>query len=200
MSIKIVNKDQVWFTSDTHWRHHNILKYCGRPFKDVSHMDREMIDRWNEKVGVNDIVFHLGDFCFGELSYWENIRRQLNGKIYFIRGNHDKYHDTQLRHLFEGIFDLLEIKVKDNEAERGWQNIVLCHYAMRVWNKSHHGSWHLWGHSHSTLPDDPNALSIDVGVDCHNYAPISYKEVKKIMSLKNWTPVDHHGKTNEDSS
>jgi calcineurin-like phosphoesterase family protein len=74
------------------------------------------------------------------------------------------------------------------------QDITLCHYALRVFNKSHHGSWHLYGHSHGTLPDDPNSLSFDVGVDCHNYFPISLDQVKKIMSKKTWKPIDHHGK------
>lgn len=198
MSIKFVNKDQIWFTSDTHFGHHNIMKYCNRNFKNVDHMDQEMIKNWNSKVGVNDIVFHLGDFCFGDILEWEKIRYQLNGTIYFIRGNHDKFQNGQISHLFKDIFDLVEIKVKDDEAERGWQNIVLCHYSMRVWNRSHHGSWHLWGHSHGTLPDDPNSLSFDVGVDSHNYAPISYKEVKKIMSLKTFEPIDHHGKTKDE--
>ncbi len=89
---------------------------------------------------------------------------------------------------------MLEIKVLDNDLSRGYQDIVMLHYSMRVWNKSHHGSWHLYGHSHGTLPDDPNSLSIDVGVDCHNYQPISYDEIKSIMSKKEFKPVDHHGR------
>jgi calcineurin-like phosphoesterase family protein len=65
---------------------------------------------------------------------------------------------------------------------------------MRVWNKSHHGAWHLYGHSHGTLPDDPNALSFDCGVDCHNYTPISFEQVEAIMAKKTFKPIDHHGK------
>jgi len=59
---------------------------------------------------------------------------------------------------------------------------------MRTWNASHHGVWHLYGHSHGTLSDDEKALSIDVGVDCHNFYPISYEEVKELMKAKKWTP------------
>jgi len=64
---------------------------------------------------------------------------------------------------------------------------------MRVWNKSHHGALNLYGHSHGSLPDDPHALAIDVGVDCHNFTPISFEQVKKIMSKKTFKPIDHHG-------
>lgn len=64
---------------------------------------------------------------------------------------------------------------------------------MRVWNKSHYGAWMLYGHSHGSLIDDPNSLSFDVGVDCHNYKPFSFEEVKEIMSHKIWKAIDHHG-------
>jgi hypothetical protein len=63
---------------------------------------------------------------------------------------------------------------------------------MRTWNKSHRGSWHLYGHSHGTLPDDPHSMSFDVGVDCHNYRPLSFEQVKAVMSKKLFKPIDHH--------
>ena len=63
---------------------------------------------------------------------------------------------------------------------------------MRVWNKSHHGAWQLYGHSHGSLPDDPNALSFDVGCMLFDYEPLEFEDVKKIMSNKNYKPVDHH--------
>jgi calcineurin-like phosphoesterase family protein len=72
--------------------------------------------------------------------------------------------------------------------------IVMCHYAMRVWNRSHRGAWMLYGHSHGSLPDDPGALSIDVGVDCHDYTPISHDDIGRIMAKKTWKPIDHHGR------
>ena len=77
------------------------------------------------------------------------------------------------------------------------RRIVLCHYAFRVWNKSHRGAWHLYGHSHGSLPDDPNSLSFDAGVDCHEFTPISYERVKEIMAEKRFLPVDHHGERDE---
>jgi calcineurin-like phosphoesterase family protein len=159
-------------------------------------MNKALIENHNSVVGKNDTVFHLGDFCFGDVNLGEEFREQLNGNIVLIKGNHDKIQNNQIKHLFNGVYDYLKIKVKDDEAEGGWQKIILCHYAFRVWDGSHRKSWNFFAHSHGTLPDDPNALAIDVGVDCHNYTPISYQQVKNIMAKKNFIPVDHHGNTN----
>lgn len=86
---------------------------------------------------------------------------------------------------FEEVCDYKEIR-------HNGQRIILCHYAFRVWNSSHHGSWHLYGHSHGSLPDDLGALSWDVGSDNNNFTPISFEQVKEIMSHKTFVPVDHH--------
>ena len=75
-----------------------------------------------------------------------------------IRGNHDPQVEGLLESLFDSVNDLLSIKVEG-------QNIILCHYAMMVWDKSHKSSWQLYGHSHGELPDDPLSLSIDIGGD-----------------------------------
>jgi calcineurin-like phosphoesterase family protein len=64
---------------------------------------------------------------------------------------------------------------------------------MKVWNGSHKGDWQLYGHSHGTLPDDPNALSCDVGVDCWNYFPVSMEQLRAKMKTKNYKSIDHHG-------
>lgn len=168
--------NRIWFTSDTHFGHKNIIKYCNRPFKDTNEMDSALINNWNSVIMPSDTVYHLGDFCFGRL---EEQVRKLNGKKYLIRGNHDhNYKDKRfLEAGFEWVKDIYELKSVDPP-------IVLCHYAMRVWPRSFHGSWQLYGHSHGTLKDDPNALAIDVGVDCHGYTPISYEKVRELMSTK----------------
>lgn len=113
----------------------------------------------------------------------QSLLKNLNGAIYYIRGNHDKF-NSKISY-FEWIKDFAEIKVND-------QKITLCHYAMRVWNCSHHGAWHLYGHSHGSLPDDPNSLSFDVGVDCWDFKPISFEQVKERMKQKTFKPIDHH--------
>ena len=80
---------KVYFTSDTHFNHANIIGFCNRPFKNVEEMNETLITNWNRVVGVDDIVFHLGDFCLGGSAEWTNVLNRLNGKIYLIVGNHD---------------------------------------------------------------------------------------------------------------
>ena len=64
---------RVFFTSDTHFNHTNIIRFCNRPFKDVTHMNETIIANWNSVVGPDDIIFHLGDFCLGGSAEWKNI-------------------------------------------------------------------------------------------------------------------------------
>lgn len=182
----------TWFTSDLHLGHENIIKYCNRPFRNAAEMDEALIANWNERVHNGDQVYVIGDFSFRDPKDTSTIVSRLNGNIHLVRGNHDKDKTVnQCRPLFTAVHEgLHELKVEG-------QRIILCHYAFRVWNKSHHGSWHLYGHSHGTLPDDPNSLSLDVGSDCHGYRPISFAEVKDLMAKKTWKPVDHHGEDRE---
>ncbi|NOQ73967.1 MAG: phosphoesterase [Crocinitomix sp.] len=177
----------IYFTSDHHFGHKNIIKFSERPFKDVNEMDEFMIQKWNEKINPEDEVYHLGDVGLTSSGNLRKILDRLNGKIYLINGNHEKA--AQACHSrFEWIKDYFELVIKDDEFKKGQQLLVLSHYAMRVWNASHWGTYMLYGHSHGHLPDDPKALSFDVGVDCHDFSPLSYEEVKAIMKTKNWEP------------
>ena len=83
--------------------------------------------------------------------------------------------------------------MKDPEAKNGVQAIVLFHYAMRVWRNDFRGSWHLYGHSHGNLPDKADRYAFDIGVDCHDFYPLSYAEVKAIMKTKSWVPPFEKG-------
>lgn len=177
----------IWFTSDTHFGHKNILKYTNRPFSWVKEMDEVLIENWNNRINSKDEIYHLGDVALCSPSKLRKILARLNGKIYLIKGNHDKSAEA-CGDRFEWIKDYYELKVAEQDGYEGGQLIVLFHYAMRVWQASHYGTYHLYGHSHGRLPDDPTLLSFDVGVDCHNYAPINYEQVKQIMSHKSWKP------------
>jgi len=141
-------------------------------------MDEALIANWNSVVKKDDLIYHLGDFAFTKTEYgFDSYLKRLNGLIVLVKGNHDHI-AWQNREKFYSYSDSYrEITCRD-------KSITLCHYAMRVWNQSHRGAWHLYGHTHNTLPDDPHALSIDVGVDCHNYFPISFEKVQEIMSKK----------------
>ena len=65
--------DRLFFTSDTHFNHTNILRYCNRPFKTVGQMNETIITNWNNVVGPDDVIFHLGDFCLGGAKEWNKI-------------------------------------------------------------------------------------------------------------------------------
>ncbi|MEA2041648.1 MAG: metallophosphoesterase family protein [Bacteroidota bacterium] len=184
--------NKIYFTSDHHFGHKNIIKYSERPFKDINEMDEILIRKWNEKVNPEDEVYHLGDVGLSSSGKLRKILERLNGKIYLISGNHeDSAHACHTR--FEWIKDYYELVIKDDEFEKGEQLVVLFHYAIRNWNASHWGTYHLYGHSHGKLTDDPNSLSFDIGVDCHNFYPLSYEEVKAIMKTKSWKPPFEKG-------
>lgn len=182
----------VWFTADLHLGHAAVIKYAKRPFEHVQDMDRALVGNWNEAVEPGDLVYVVGDFSFMPPARTVEVLRNLKGQKYLVRGNHDRI-TPDIEKSFVWVRDLETIKVSDPEAPDGRQSIVLCHYAMRVWNKSHYGAWQLYGHSHGSLPDDPNARAIDVGVDCWDYRPVSYEQVKVRMAAKTFKPVDHHG-------
>ena len=160
----------IFFTADTHFSHKNIIKFCKRPFKDINEMNESLISNWNARVSKTDLVYHLGDFGFGDLS---EILRRLNGDIILILGSHDKnIYDYKNR--FKLITPLLTINLETP--------ITLCHYAMRVWSHSHYNSWHLYGHSHGGL--ESFGKSYDVGVDNNNFIPISLQEIIETMKKK----------------
>lgn len=188
MKLKLqTDPSKIFVCGDTHFSHTNIIRYDGRPFKDVEEHDEELIRRWNEVVPSDGVVIHVGDvfFCKTERALW--ILHRLNGEIHLTLGNHDKAIKGKIRERFTSVSDYLEVKVAGSD-----RLIVVSHYPFQVWNKSHYGSFHLRGHSHGSLPDPDHMLRLDVGVNSHNYYPWSLEEIKEYMSKKTWKPIDHH--------
>lgn len=172
---------KTFVISDEHYGHRNIIQFCKRPFSNVEEMAESLIERHNEKVGVGDHTWHLGDMFWRTLSTAEalNILGRLNGTHSLIRGNHEEVVDGSLT-VQSRFLEIEDLKVLPVPNMKG-QKLILCHYAMRVWPKSHSGSWHLYGHSHGELPEQ--GLSFDVGVDnpITNFAPMEFEEVKAEM-------------------
>ncbi len=160
----------VFFTSDTHFGHERIITSCARPFETVDEMDEALITRWNERVGANDTVYHLGDFAYWNVLSASHYLERLNGKIHLIIGNHDKHtlEDTSVRFVSTSLI---------REVQIGKQWIVLCHYPMREWHGSYRKAWHLFGHVHGRLDHEPLGFSLDVGVDAHHFLPWSMDEI-----------------------
>ena len=171
-----------FYTSDNHFDHKNIIRYCNRPFASVEEMNEEMIKRWNAVVSDDDDVYHLGDFAMGK-THPSNFLRRLKGRKHFIPGNHDSEQTKGLKE-WESVSPYMEVR------EAG-KFIVLCHYKFEVFNKSHYGALNFYGHSHGTLPG--NNQQIDVGVDCWDYTPVTLDQIlARMKTLKPWKTVDHH--------
>lgn len=175
--------NQSFFTSDHHFGHASIIKNANRPFTSVEEMDETLIQRWNEKVKSTDSVYYLGDLGLCRAERLKEILKQLNGNIYLVKGNHD---DSAMscKNRFEWVKDYYELKIPNDSVIGGKQRLILFHYAIRQWNYKRQGAYHLFGHSHGKLVDNPNELSMDVGVDCHHFYPISFEEVNAKMEGK----------------
>lgn len=162
----------IFASADTHFFHRNIIKYCNRPFQDLNEMHRTLIMNHNSIVRSNDTVYHLGDFAFTRNWDWVfKVIQRLNGNNIFIPGSHDHWMKKAKN---------VAITDRIHEISVNGHRIVLCHYAMRTWPKSHHGSWNLHGHSHGGLTPFKNQY--DVGVDNNNYYPVDI--IKKISELE----------------
>jgi len=170
---------KLFFTSDTHFGHANIIKSCNRPFHNANHHDEELILRWNTVVPVDGTVYHLGDFCWGNERRASYIISRLNGKIIVVKGNHDKALKGVVITQIELVGSYHEVFVQDPDVRDGKQHIVLCHYPFESWNKKHWGSLHLHGHTHKP---DPIGMAnrINVGVDLHDFTPVSYAQIKSM--------------------
>ena len=164
---------KTWFTADTHFGHTNIIRHCGRPFSNVAEMDAALIANWNAVVRADDDVWHLGDFAFrsGKPPGW--YLAGLNGKKHLVWGNHDVA-EARTDPGWASSQAMAEVSVEG-------RRLVLLHYGMRVWPKCHHGSLHLYGHSHGTLPGDSQSCDVGVDVAEWNYRPVSLAQIEAHM-------------------
>lgn len=162
-----------FFTSDTHFYHHNIIRYCNRPFIDKDHMNSVLIENWNKAVSPDDTVWHLGDVSFGKPHETLELLSQLNGKINLIPGNHDRFGKAGTD-LYKIRCNILPEYVRVQLANR-W--FILCHFPFAAWERGH---INLHGHTHGIYPGKQRQH--DVGVDVNNFVPISvYDAIERAM-------------------
>jgi len=185
----------TWFTSDTHFGHKNILKYCPDRLKycsDVRHMDRVLIERWNAKIQPDDIVWHLGDVFFCGNTYGQSILNELNGRKRLIMGNHDYSRSySKWESLgFEFVLEAAQIKIDGKDcwlshypySEGFWKVLFKrFHYDDRYIQKKlkDSGAWLFHGHIHDIWKVKDRM--INVGVDVWDGEPVSEDQVIKIM-------------------
>lgn len=167
----------IYFTSDLHFSHKNILDYSRRPFSSVEEMNEELIKRWNQRVGPDDEGYILGDFSFARREQTINFIYRMNGRKYLIKGNHDK-------RLRSSVLEHFEWHEYYHELSYNKTKIVLCHFPFLTWNKSHRGSINLHGHCHGKIPVEKGIRRMDVGVDTNDYYPYSIDEVFRILKVE----------------
>lgn len=166
----------TFFTADLHIDHANIIRHCERPFVGVDEMHAALIDGWNKRVGRADDVYVVGDFGFhGRSSNLARVFHALKGRKHLIIGNHDGRKVLQLSWSSKPC----DRRVLGIEGK----TVVLDHYSLRTWPKMHHGAYHLYGHSHGSLPGA--GRSIDVGVDVWGFKPITLDEAIEGMRQNN---------------
>jgi calcineurin-like phosphoesterase family protein len=194
MKINVDDGKNVFFISDFHFFHGNVIKFDKRPFvksngdPDLDTMHKTIIKNWNSVVDDNDIVFFLGDLSFAhKIDPAYNMVHALKGKIHFILGNHDKFKDIQRYNRFESINDYVDLDISSKQYA-GDIRFVLMHYPIFSWNKMHHGSFMIHGHCHGNLHHGEHATyydnrkAIDVGCNLLDYTPISYTEIIKRLN------------------
>ena len=164
----------IFFIADLHFFNENIITYCNRPFKTIEEMNEILIFNWNSVVKRGDIIYVLGDFALTwnkNVNKVEKLLNTLNGQKFLIYGNHDRQAVKRAKGWnWQG--DYKSIKIEG-------QKIILFHYSIRNWHHKEKGSWHLYGHSHGNTT--PYGKSFDIGVDCWNFFPVSFEQVKETM-------------------
>lgn len=156
----------VFFTADTHFGDHWTINIQHRPFDSVAAMDAVLIERWNAVVGPDDVVWHLGDVARRAADVPALLTR-LNGTKHLLRGNNDPDATADAAG-WESVGSYAEIDVAGHR-------LVLCHYPFRSWNGQHRRALNLHGHSHGRLK--PMLRQYDVGVDVHDFAPVTLEQI-----------------------
>ena len=168
---------RVFITSDTHFFHSNIIKYCNRPWGSAEEMNEGLIENWNRVVHPEDVVIHLGDFCFGGRHKVESIFGRLNGEIDLVLGNHDKLRVAE-------YYDIGFHRVYDRPVV--YDNFFVMSHAPLQWIKDGDVYYNVFGHVHDMpLYKTWTKNSCCACVERHNYTPILFETIKSTARYMN---------------
>lgn len=175
-----------YYISDLHLGHENAMRrFDHRPFESLEQQDNAIILNINLTVTPQDNLYLLGDVSWYKPDKTYELLNRINCKnIYLLVGNHDRWaKDSKCKKLLQGIYDLK--RIDDNG-----RSVVLCHYPLAVWDQSHRGSYHLYGHVHDNLQDDGglrhtvlshnemrNAYNVGCMLSYMNYMPKTLDEI-----------------------
>jgi len=179
----------IWFTSDTHFNHRNVIKLCNRPFESVEEMDEALIKNWNSCVKENDEIYHLGDFAWQPSpTYLKTLISRLNGRKHLILGNHDKQKLYEHLNMFESI------KLYDKISIDGYR-VILFHYPIADYECMYNKSIHLYGHVHNNRSlmdnlDTSKYYAYNVCYDANGLKPVSFNQIKEHFKLNTFNQSD----------
>jgi calcineurin-like phosphoesterase family protein len=170
--MEVVEMSDIWFTSDTHFNAQRTLDLSKRPFNDLNEMNSTLVNNWNNVVGKNDIVFHLGDF--GDYRF----REFLNGEIILVKGNYERYYKEEFEKYKDYFKDYYEMTYSICIPKTDSVYILnMSHEPHIIKNfKLNENNFNLFGHVHKLCMIKPYGLN--VGTDCHNFTPINLETVK----------------------
>lgn len=172
-----------FYIADLHLGHHGIFRHCPatRPFDGVEQMDAAIVSAINARVSKDDLLYIVGDFAVsGDAECVRHLFHQINGRKVLVWGNHDLDKKGRLNRILRNLpWDQPPTAALETTDEGC--RVFLHHYACRVWPACHHGSYHLYGHSHGNLP--PLGRSRDVGIDCSDlrFSPATFAELKETL-------------------
>lgn len=165
------------YISDLHFGHRNVINFDNRPFLDAEEMDQTLIQLWNSRVGAEDNVYIVGDFCYRNDKAAEWYLRQLKGHKHLIIGNHDgaTLKNEKAMAYFESVDKMMHV------SDDGRQ-ICLCHFPIAEWNGYHRGSWHIYGHIHNSRSETYEFMktkerALNAAACINNYTPASMNEL-----------------------
>lgn len=172
------------FTSDTHFGHANCIYMDHRPFRDIDEMDEYLIHRWNDRVQDNDDVWFLGDFCYRAKKPASEYLKRLRGHKHLVVGNHDgkMLDDADSMKYWESVNQIKTL----HDGKYG--KIILCHFPIADWEGMYRGTWHLFGHIHTTHNESAKYMenmekAVNVGCMLNGYAPCSMMELLENREL-----------------
>ena len=169
----------IYYISDLHIGHKNAIRFDERPFADIDDMEREIVRRWNEKVGADDDVYILGDVFYRYKGNRADFLKRLGGRLHLIVGNHDfeiLKNEASLG-CFESVDKLRQI-VDDG------RRVVMCHYPIISWNMKHFGAYHVYGHVHANINEGTIFMmkqerAFNAGCMINNYEPCTLLELEE---------------------
>jgi calcineurin-like phosphoesterase family protein len=161
IDLTTVLPERLWFWSDQHFYHTNIIKYCDRPFADVNEMADRLVTNYKEVITDNDVVVWVGDVTFKGDAFMNEILRDLPGYKILVLGNHDFDHGIVRRLDFDEIHSIISIN-----------NFIVSHHP---WVSVPEGHYHIHGHIHTHNTNNPQ--HINVSVEQIEYKPRSFDSI-----------------------